>query len=228
MIKENLSKVKNNIQECLKISNRKQEITIVAVTKKQKLDKVVECLENQLFDLGENYLQEAIDKMEKINDPRLRWHFIGTVQSKKVKNILGKFHLWHGVDRMSVLEELNKRNPKNQENILLQVNIGNEKSKSGICENDLPEFLDKASQLKGFSIRGLMAMPPIFQSESLSRNYFSQMRSLLELSKNLIDTRVHSMNELSMGTSQDYTLAIQEGATIIRLGEILIGPRESV
>lgn len=227
MIKENLDKIKKEIQESLMISGRTQDVKIIAVTKKQKLEKIKECLNIQLLDLGENYLQEVLDKMEKFPDPRLRWHFIGTVQSKKVKNMLGKFNLWHGVDRLSVLEELNKRNLQNPENILLQVNVGDEKSKSGIHEKDLPDFLIKASQLKGFSIKGLMTMPPLFQSESLSRSYFSKLRTLLELSKNLIDTRVHTMNELSMGTSQDYTLAVQEGATILRLGEILIGPRES-
>lgn len=110
---------------------------------------------------------------------------------------------------------------------MIQVNIAEEQTKSGVMPDELSDFMLKAIELKGFSIWGLMTMPPLFESEQVSRKYFAKMRELLEKQKKLVDTREHPMNELSMGTSQDYNLAILEGSTMIRLGEVLVGPRES-
>ncbi|MCB0355887.1 MAG: YggS family pyridoxal phosphate-dependent enzyme, partial [Bdellovibrionales bacterium] len=179
-------------------------------------------------DLGENYLQEAFDKIPHFADKPINWHFIGTVQSKKVKQMLGLFELWHGVDRESVLTELSKRNSGPSQKILIQVNVAEEAAKSGLPARELLTFLESAQKLSGFSIHGLMTMPPLFVSEKMSRTYFAKLRNLLESSKKYVDTSLHPMKELSMGTSQDYTWAIQEGATIVRLGEVLVGPRESV
>ena len=229
LIKENLERVHLQITESLRGSHRSlQDIKIVAVTKKQSLPRIQECLDNQLYDLGENYLQEAQAKKEQLNDSPINWHFIGSVQSKKVKSMLNQFCLWHAVDRLSVFEELDKRNQGEAQELLIQVNVAEEASKSGVKEEDLPLLLDQAQGLKGFTIKGLMTMPPIYESELTSRKYFAKLRKILGSCKKRIDTRVHPMNDLSMGTSQDYTWAIQEGATLIRLGEILVGPRESV
>ncbi len=202
------------------------DIQLVAVTKKQNISKIQECLDCGLFNFGENYLQEALVKLDEYPSGKINWHFIGTVQSKKVKDLLGRFYLWHGVDRLSVLTEIAKRNKGPAQNVLLQINIANEKSKSGILLDDISDFIEEAKNLSGFSIKGLMAMPPVFKDEKKSRFYFSEMKKLLLTCQKLIDSKTHPMNELSMGTSQDYTWAIQEGATIVRLGEVLVGPRE--
>lgn len=227
LIEKNLTQISKNIEAHLPKAEDPKAITLVAVTKKQSLKKIEECLANQLFDLGENYLQEALLKRERFPQQDIRWHFIGSVQSKKVKTMLGKFYLWHGVDRLSVLEEIDKRNFGSPERILIQVNVAEETSKSGVLAKDLPAFLEKAQQFKGFQVFGLMTMPPLFSSEMHSRSHFVQMRKLLDANKKNVDIHKHPMNQLSMGTSQDYIWAIQEGATIIRLGEILLGPRES-
>ncbi len=226
-LQNNFDFIGENIKTALSRSGRgEQRVQLVAVTKKQSVETIQDCLKIGLLDFGENYLQEALSKQLSFKQPFLRWHYIGSVQSKKVKMMLGKFYLWHGVDRMSVLEELNKRTPSFAQKVLLQVNIANEETKSGILSQDLLDFIKVASSLKGFTIQGLMTMPPLAKSEKQARRYFADMRELLEKCKKVVNAEVHPMNELSMGTSQDYTLAVEEGATIVRLGEALLGPRE--
>ena len=226
-VAENYLEIKKNVAEALIRSGKSnRNVQVVAISKRQEVKKIQECLDAGIFDIGENYLQEAQSKMNLLKNSNIHWHFVGTVQSKKVKSMLGLFYLWHGVDRVSVIEELHKRKNNQNQKILLQINIANEDSKSGIPKEKVKEFIEEIKDKSGFSICGLMAMPPIVTSEEETKSYFREMNRILLDCQNYVNTQIHPMNQLSMGTSHDYTLAIEEGATIIRVGESLLGPRE--
>lgn len=226
-ISANLAKVQGIISQALIASGRQSDIKIIAVTKKQSVSRLQKCIDSGLQDFGENYFNEAIEKIDKILSPGLRWHFIGKVQSNKVKNMLGHFYMWHGVDSFKVLQEIEKRNLKGpRQKILLQVNVSGEDSKSGMSPENLQHLLPEIKGWKAFEICGLMTMPPFSDSDEESRRYFRELRELLEKCRDLVDPQMHSMTELSMGTSQDFRVAVEEGATYLRLGEVLVGPRE--
>jgi len=177
---------------------------------------------------GENYLQEALDKMEALADlPQLEWHFIGPIQSNKTRPIAEYFQWVHSVDRLKVARRLNDQRPEDLPplNICVQVNIDEEASKSGCHPGELDDLAAAISDLPRLSLRGLMAIPDPDQSEDALRASFHRLaRALENLQKNPQVTG--PLDTLSMGMSGDLELAIAEGATLVRVGTALFGPRD--
>ena len=220
MIKENLLCIQKKILSL----NSEQKVKIVAVSKRQPVQKIKTLLELGITDFGENYVQEFIEKYEQVKE--VNWHFIGNLQSKKVKDVIGKTALIHTVDREKIVTEINKRAEEKNivQNILMQVNVASEASKSGVLLDDAEKLIEFILKHKSINLIGLMTMPPIYDEKEKVRADFSKLR------ENLIkwnDSIVQSENffELSMGTSHDYEYAIKEGATMIRLGTTLLGER---
>lgn len=199
------------------------EIKLVAVSKTQNLDMITRAHTLGLRDFAENYVQEAMEKLSQLERLNIRWHFIGHLQSNKVKYIADRFALIQSVDRNKIASEISLRSTRNQE-ILLEVNLANEDSKSGCLEADLPELIDHVQTLERIRLKGLMFMPPLDLTESEQHQYFAKARLLRDKMRSYV-SEPHSLMELSMGTSHDFEVAIREGATLVRLGTILFGER---
>mgnify|MGYP001255523063 CR=1 FL=1 len=218
---ENIAIVKNNIKEAAKKSGReKGQISLVAVSKTfpAEIIKTVQQSGHNLF--GESYVQEFLKKQEKI--PEINWNFIGQLQSNKVKYIVNKISLLHSLDRKSLADELSKRYSEQNLTIdvLVQVNIGNEIQKGGVEPEKLYEFIDYAAALSAVKIKGLMCIHP-FEEPEECRKYFVRMNKLFQNAKD----RGYPMEQLSMGMSADYTQAIEEGSTMVRVGSAIFGHR---
>ncbi|MFN7825579.1 MAG: YggS family pyridoxal phosphate-dependent enzyme [Pseudobdellovibrionaceae bacterium] len=207
----------------LKARATNQELRVVAVSKLQPVEKI-----RWLYDLGqrdfaENYAQEGLEKIEQLKDLKIRWHFIGSLQKNKVKMVVGLYDLIHSVDSLSLAEVLNRKASEMglQQKILLQVNLSQEESKGGFDEPSFVSSLPELTKLKNISPMGLMTMPPLQNQPDENRIYFQKLKSLLSLFKKYFP----QAHELSMGTSSDYLVAAEEGATLVRLGTILFGER---
>ena len=176
---------------------------------------------------GENYVQEAVEKVELF--PGARWHFIGSLQTNKIKQIAGKFELVHSVDRLKVAAELSKVSVSAGvvQDILLQIHVGDEATKHGVTELEAPGVIESIFQLPNLRLRGLMALPPLTENESKARSQFASLRSNLEKWREKYASHKEKalFKELSMGTSSDYEWAILEGATLVRVGTSLFGER---
>lgn len=215
---ERLKKVQDRIAHS-RTSISAREIQILAVSKSQSVEKMQAAYaqaSQKLF--GENYLQEALEKQQSLLSPDIEWHFIGHLQSNKIKSIVGAFDLIHSVDRIELIKEIHKRAEQKNltQKVLIEVNIADETSKSGIAPQLLPALLDQAKAFPRVKIAGLMCMPPLGKNETETRQYFAATRALAEQYK---------LAKLSMGTSEDFEWAVAEGATILRLGTILFGKR---
>jgi PLP dependent protein len=217
-VTENLSL----IQQQVELVARGRKVQIVGVTKHQPAEKVEEAIQAGVSLLAVNYAQEGDELRLKIENPRVQWHFIGHIQSRKVK-YLTDYQCVQSLDRWEIAEDLNRRLAKLNKviNVLIEVNIGRESQKSGVWPEKLADFLDRMAALENLKVTGLMAMPPMLHPVEDRRIYFKEMFQLF--------TRVQSqypLEILSMGTSDDYLLAIQEGSNMIRLGTCLFGKRE--
>lgn len=205
------------LNEKLKLPNH---IKIIAVSKLQPIEKMNQLMNEGHFIFGENYVQEAVDKIDRLNDKKIEWHFIGSLQKNKVKFVVGKFAYIHSVDSLSLLQKIQQiASEKNQvQKILLQINVANELSKGGFSPTELPAILKEIQNFSHIDVVGLMTMPPLTQNPEEVRPYFRELKSLGEkyFSKPI---------EYSMGTSHDFEVAVSEGATMIRLGTILFGDR---
>lgn len=210
------------------LAEQSQPAKLLAVSKLQTTEKI-----RALYNLGqrsfaENYVQEALDKIDSLQDlGDIEWHFIGHLQKNKAKHVVGRFHLIHSVDSLELAEVLNKNcHSRNiQQSILVQVNLAQEATKSGFDRSTLLASWIHLTRLDHLKICGFMTMPPLTETGESVRPYFRQLRELREeLAKNT-NLAVHPLNELSMGTSHDFKVAIEEGATIVRLGTILFGER---
>ncbi len=173
---------------------------------------------------GENYVQEALDKIAALRDLPLEWHFIGPIQSNKTRVIAENFAWVHGVDRLKIAQRLSEQRPPELPalNICLQVNVSGEESKSGIAPAEVAELARAVSQLPRLKLRGLMAIPAPADDESAQRAPFAQLRQLAQA----ISAQGIALDTLSMGMSHDYGAAIHEGATIIRVGTAIFGKRD--
>ena len=230
MISENLKQVKQHIVEAAKRVGRDPlDIRLLAVTKEQNDVTVAEGVRAGMNLLGENKIQEARDKIESLGRNGLGWHFIGRLQKNKVKFVFGLFDLIHSVDSLPLAEAIHKKGQKVGccMSILLQVNISGEKSKLGIDPLELPKEIHKFAKLEGVKISGLMTIPPFDSNSENSRAYFTRLRELRDTCSNLNISRIN-LDELSMGMSNDYEVAIEEGATLVRVGTGLFGPRPSI
>lgn len=214
----------HNIDEACKNAFRdRNDVTLVAVSKLHPIESIKEVASCGQKDFGENYIQEALEKIEAV--PHLNWHAIGPIQSKKTKEIIDKFKILHTLASESLLTELAKRIPEHTtQEVLLQINIGREEQKSGLLIEDIPAFMEKALQINKVSIAGLMCMPPFDIPAETTRAYFAQMHKL----KEKMETYYHiKLPHLSMGMSGDFEDAIKEGATIIRVGTDIFGVRNT-
>ena len=230
MISENLVQVKRCIIEAAKRAGRDPSgIRLLAVTKEQSDATVAKGIQAGMTLLGENKVQEASGKIEAFGRKNgLEWHFIGRLQKNKVKFIFDLFDLIHSVDSLALAEAIHKKAQKigSCMPILLQVNISGEKSKLGIDPLDLPREIRKFAKLEGVKISGLMTIPPFDRDPETSRPYYARLRELRDTCSSLNIPRI-CLDELSMGMSNDYEVAVEEGATLVRIGTGLFGPRPS-
>ena len=205
------------------IVNQDGHVTLAAVSKTQSADKVREAYQAGQTAFGENYLQEALNKQVALADLAIEWHFIGPIQSNKTQPIAQHFSWVHGVDRLKVAQRLNDARPAALPplQICLQVNISGESTKSGIAPDALAELVKTVSTLPKLKLRGLMSIPEPTDDKALQRQQFQQMRHLL----NALVKQGYAMDTLSMGMSGDYQIAIEEGATIVRIGSAIFGAR---
>lgn len=231
MISENLVQVKRCIIEAAKRAGRDPSgVRLLAVTKEQSDVTVAKGIQAGMTLLGENKVQEASGKIEAFGRKNgLEWHFIGRLQKNKVKFIFDLFDLIHSVDSLALAEAIHKKAQKigSCMPILLQVNISGEKSKLGIDPLDLPREIRKFAKLEGVKISGLMTIPPFDRDPETSRPYYARLRELRDTCSSLNIPRI-CLDELSMGMSNDYEVAIEEGATLVRVGTGLFGPRPSL
>jgi pyridoxal phosphate enzyme (YggS family) len=227
-IKNRLEKVKDRIKEAAKACDRNPEsISLVAVSKTVSTDNVQKAIEAGVTILGENYVQEARDKIADLMDSSVSWHFIGHLQSNKAKYAVKLFDLIHSVDSLKLARELNKQAQKNGkiQQILVQVNISREETKSGISIDETMNLVNDISRLENLSIRGLMTMPPFFNQPEKVRPYFAALRDLRDQIQQNSTPNV-SMDELSMGMTGDFEVAIEQGATMVRVGTAIFGERK--
>jgi pyridoxal phosphate enzyme (YggS family) len=225
-IAENVARVRERMETAAKRAGRDLgKIRLVAVSKTVSLEGVLQAIEAGVDSLGENYVQEAHKKIEALAQ-RVSWHFIGHLQRNKAKVAARLFDWVHSVDSLKLAEELSLAGSQQSKilPVLLQVNLGQEETKFGAREEEVFRLLERMGSLPGVSVRGLMAMPPFFENPEESRRYFRTLRILAEnVSKRQITGVL--MEELSMGMSNDFEVAIEEGATLVRVGTAVFGPR---
>jgi hypothetical protein len=219
--------VKKRIQMAADASQRPMtSIRLVAVSKTMSADVVKEAIEAGVTDLGENYIQEAKDKVNTLATYPVTWHFIGHLQSNKAKYAVRLFDIIHSVDSLKLAKELDKYAGKNGkiQTILIQVNVAKEDSKSGVYIEDTLRLVRDVSRLENLSVKGLMTMPPFFNAPAKVRPYFAALRNLRDQIQKQAIPNI-SMEELSMGMTGDFEAAIEEGATMVRIGTAIFGER---
>ena len=225
-IRENIERIQARIAAaCARVGRDPAEVRLVAVskTKPTALIEQAAAAGQRLF--GENYVQEFTDKAEQLRAP-VEWHFIGSLQSNKVKYLRGKVAMIHSLDRLSLAEEINRQWAKLDRpvDVLLEVNLGDESSKAGTGEEEAIELVRRVAELPFLRLRGLMALPPWLDDPEEVRPYFRRLRELARRIEALKIPGV-SMAELSMGMSNDFEVAIEEGATLVRVGTAIFGER---
>jgi len=226
-LKKRLKSVKDRIQRAADGCGRDPESArLVAVSKTMSVDRVREAIEAGVTILGENYIQEAREKISDLSSYPVSWHFIGHLQTNKAKYAVKLFDLIHSVDSLRLARELNKQAGKidKVQEILIQVNIGEEASKSGTAVKDLQDLIKEVSPLENLSVRGLMIIPPFYNAPEKVRPFFSALRELRDQLRESAPPNV-GMDELSMGMTGDFEAAIEEGATLVRIGTAIFGKR---
>lgn len=205
---------------CQKSNRRREDITVIAVTKYVSVERANEALELGIRNLGENRDQEFLKKYEVLGN-RAKWHFIGTLQTRKVKNIIDKVEYIHSLDRLSLAKEINKRAEKII-SCFVQINVSGENSKRGLRPDEAISFIKQLKDYSNINVVGLMTMAPHIDDELLLRDCF---RSLKRLQKEVQQLQLPyaPCTELSMGMSNDFEIAVEEGATYIRVGSALVG-----
>lgn len=227
MLKENLANVEKNIEQACKNAGRnRNEVTLIAVSKTKPVEMLQEIYDENIRDFGENKVQELCSKMEQLPSD-IRWHMIGHLQRNKVKYIVGKVELIHSVDTYRLAEEINIQAKKQNVivPILVEVNIAHEESKFGISAEDAILLVEEISRLENIRIKGLMTIAPYVENPEDNRLYFRKIKQLsVDITNKNIDNV--SMEILSMGMTNDYTVAIEEGATMVRVGTGIFGARD--
>jgi pyridoxal phosphate enzyme (YggS family) len=223
-IRENLLRVMERIESAARrVGRDPKEIKLVAVSKTVEPTRIKEAIEAGVSILGENYVQEAKKKIEEIGHP-VAWHFIGHLQSNKAKYAVQLFDMIHSLDSIALAEELNHRAEQVDRifKVMVEINLSGETTKFGIDEGKILNLVKRILQLNHLSLEGLMTMPPYFDSPEMSRPYYIELRGL----KEKIAREGIPMGELSMGMSNDFEIAIEEGATYVRVGTAIFGPRK--
>lgn len=224
--KKRLENVKDRINKAaFKCGRDPESIHLVAVSKTISTNRVREAIMAGVTTLGENYVQEARDKFNVLGTFPVSWHFIGHLQSNKAKYAVRLFDLIHSVDTLKLAHELNKQaNKVNKiQDVLIQINISKEPSKSGSDIQNAANLIKDIVLLENLSVKGLMAMPPFFNNPEKARPYFTALRVLRDQIQEVFPGVV--LNELSMGMTGDFEVAIEEGATLVRIGTAIFGER---
>ena len=225
--KKNLEIIEENICEaCKKVGRERSEVTLIAVSKTKPLEDLQAVYDLNIRDFGENKVQELTGKIESMPDD-IKWHMIGHLQSNKVKYIVDKVELIHSVDSLRLAEEISKQAIKKNVNvnILVEINIGDEESKFGISADEVKVLVRDIAKLDNIKVQGLMCVAPYVVDSEENRAFFHKIKDLsVDIMKENIDNV--SMNVLSMGMSNDYQVAIEEGATMVRIGSNLFGKRD--
>lgn len=202
------------------------EVTVIAVTKMVEVKKIKEAFACGIRAFGENYVQEAQEKVPKIKDKSVKWHYIGHLQKNKVKFAVELFEMIHTVDSLDLAEEINKKAKEKPMPVLLEVNLAREKTKTGIDPAGAIKLAKAISGMENLKLKGLMAIPPFSEHPEDSRPYFIALRRLAERINKERFPGVF-LKELSMGMSSDFEVAVEEGATFVRIGTAIFGPREA-
>jgi len=226
LIKENLDYVEQKIiSACARVGRSRDDVTLIAVSKTKPVSMIQEVINTGIVDFGENKVQELTTKYE-ILQSGLNWHLIGHLQTNKVKYIIDKVILIHSVDSIKLAEQIDKEAAKKDiiSNILIEVNIANEDTKFGVLAQDVYPFIQEVSKLKHICVRGLMTIAPFVDNPEKNRMHFRNLRQLnIDIKSKNIDNV--NMDVLSMGMTGDYEVAIEEGATMVRVGTGIFGER---
>ena len=226
-----MTSISNRLQDILatiqlaKLANhRAQSVNLLAVSKAQSALAIREAYAAGQKLFGENYLQEALDKQSQLADLAIEWHFIGPIQSNKTQLIAQHFNWVHSIDRLKIAQRLNDARPETLAplQVCIQVNISNEESKSGVTQQELDTLASAISKLPRLKLRGLMAIPEPSNDNNKQRIQFKQVRECYDA---LLE-KGFTLDTLSIGMSDDYRIAIEEGATIVRIGSALFGARK--
>lgn len=227
MVKENLNRIREEIKQAAISAGRKpEEVTLIAVSKTYPVEAINEAIQEGCDNFGENHTNELVEKIEEIKEP-VKWHFIGHLQRNKVKYIVGKVALIHSVDSLRLAEEIEKQSQKKQviTPILLEVNVAEEPSKYGFKVDEVLSVVKQINQMPHIKLKGLMTVAPFVENAEENRNIFRRLFTLsVDIQKqkfNNIDISI-----LSMGMSNDYRVAIEEGATMVRVGTAIFGNRD--
>lgn len=224
-IKENLIEINEKIEKSLQRCGRKDKVELIAVTKTIDIPNIEEAIRFGITDIGENRVQELEKKIAAL-DNKVAYHLIGSLQTNKVRFIIDRVKLIHSLDRISLAKELDKRAKMNNllANVLIQVNVAEEETKSGLKLEEVIPFIEELLMYDNIRIKGLMTIAPFTEDETLLRNVFKTMYSLKEDIQNRGYKDVH-MDYLSMGMTNDYEIAIEEGSNMIRIGTGIFGKR---
>lgn len=227
-IKENYDAILKRVNEAaMRVGRDPREITLMAVTKTHPASELNEVIDAGATDIGENRVQEVLEKYDLVKP--VRWHLIGHLQTNKVKNIIDKVVMIHSVDSLHLAEEIDKRAKASDitMDILIEINSAMEETKSGISANDLKELVEQiTSKCSNLRICGIMCIPPIAEKPEDARPYFKEAKNLFDKMKTWeFPADKFNPTVLSMGMSGDFEVAIEEGATIVRVGSSIFGPR---
>jgi pyridoxal phosphate enzyme (YggS family) len=229
-VERNLKLIEERIEAaCARSGRKREDVLLVGVSKLQSTEKIREAHAAGLRDFAENYLQEALEKQDELLALNLRWHFIGRIQSKKAKALAGKFALIHSVDRPEIADIINRQELQRPQEILLQYNVAAEDSKGGASESALRELFEDCCEHENIRVMGLMVMPPLTENPENVRTYFKKARDMRDSLRSQLNgemLKIHPMSALSMGTTQDFEVAIEEGATCVRIGTSIFGERQ--
>jgi len=214
-------------QACLRAGRDPAEVTLVAVTKTFPAEAVAIAVKCGISDIGENYVQELLEKRDQLRDHNIRWHFIGHLQSNKVKYLVEWIHLIHAVDRKELVQEIDRRAGKAGRiiEVMVEVNTTGEQSKFGVSPDKTVPFIQTLAEFRNVNVAGLMTIGPFLPDPEGSRPMFRRLRELREEARQLNQPNV-SMHYLSMGMTGDFEVAIEEGATHVRLGTAIFGRRQ--
>ncbi len=204
-----------------------ERVRIVGVAKKHPVAVIEEALSHGFYDIGENFVQEWQSKAKALEDPRLRWHFVGRLQTNKARFLVGNSALIHSVDRLKLLDTIARlaREQDVVQDILIQVGVAGEQQKAGVSVEELADFYARALELDSVRVCGLMIFPPAVTDPEEARPCFRRGAELLEELRRMTPSNRDLPTELSMGMSHDFEIAVEEGATLIRLGTAIFGPR---
>ncbi len=226
-IAERITEVKARIQRaCTRTGRDPLQVCLVAVTKGVGVEAIREAYSLGLRIFGENYLQEAQPKAKEL-PMDIVWHFIGHLQRRKAKDVVGAFEVIHSLDSLRLAEEVAKRalEQGRTQKVFLQVNIGEEEAKSGLRKDEALPVLEALAGMKGIDLQGLMCIPPLSEDPEASRPYFRELKEMRDMAAGMIRRSPESLG-LSMGMTGDFEVAIEEGATHIRVGTAIFGPRQ--